>query len=216
MWAHYRCHAGDRQRHDHRGTDCSRQLRPLRAAQVRHGRTAGYRHIMSEGLAELDSDEILWRTDAYGSVYVVDRSGVDAILAAGLIPVIHLGVPAAAGAIALLTPHIDWLTVELTCTHGAMGRNAAPRVRGPPSRYLDHSRRDCCGPDPRADVESRLLRDVLFLLVRRWLPHPLSWQVRELGLDIRVVASFSDVVQRTPQPEWAFDRRGGRICAVRA
>lgn len=112
------------------------------------GRAAGYRPITSDELLALDPDEILWRTNAYESVYVVDRSGVEAVLAAGLIPVLHLGVPAAVEAIPSRMAHIDWLTVELSCprevAHARIvarrtGDAAARMARWDATPHLEHA-----------------------------------------------------------------------------
>ncbi|MFF8508033.1 guanylate kinase [Streptomyces sp. NPDC015492] len=60
--------------------------------KVGTGRTAGYRMATAEQLGSLRAaGRILLETERYGNTYAVDRDDLDAMRAAGGIPVVHVG-----------------------------------------------------------------------------------------------------------------------------
>lgn len=79
------------------------------------GRTDGYRMTDAATLDQLPTDDVLWMNSRYGSRYVVDRPHLRAMLAAGLIPVVHLGQPEAVDALERRANDVGWRIVELTC-----------------------------------------------------------------------------------------------------
>jgi len=79
------------------------------------GRTAGYRITTGQRMAELsERGDLLYSNARYGALYGVDRGGLDAMVAAGRIPVLHLG--QVAGVAALLEYPVSWTTVLLWCS----------------------------------------------------------------------------------------------------
>lgn len=79
------------------------------------GRTSGYRITTSQHLKDLsESGEILYSNARYGAVYGVDRGGLDAMVSAGRVPVLHLG--QVAGITALREYPVSWTTVLLWCS----------------------------------------------------------------------------------------------------
>ncbi|WP_405149387.1 kinase [Nocardia salmonicida] len=69
--------------------------------------------------AELDRLEeaglIVWANQRYGARYAIDRPGLDKLVSAGLIPVVHAGQPQVIDAVRSATPDLAWTVVQLTC-----------------------------------------------------------------------------------------------------
>ena len=94
------------------------------------GRTLGYRMIDPETLRSLPAADLLYVNRRYGSTYVVDRPGLDALWASGQVPVIHLGQPEAIPLLSTRTPDARWLVVELHCPLPALRRRIIERGTG--------------------------------------------------------------------------------------
>ncbi|MFI1828343.1 AAA family ATPase [Streptomyces sp. NPDC020412] len=78
------------------------------------GRSTGYRLTTSERIEDLArSGELLYRNERYGAEYAIDRGEVSALLAAGRIPVLHMGQVAGARAVETFPTH--WIKVLLWC-----------------------------------------------------------------------------------------------------
>ncbi|MFE7805891.1 guanylate kinase [Streptomyces sp. NPDC057430] len=82
--------------------------------KVGSGKTDGYRMAGAEQLRELEAaDDVIYRNERYGNVYVIDRPGLQDAFTAG-VPVVHLG--QVAGVQDLLAGYpAGWLTVLLWC-----------------------------------------------------------------------------------------------------
>ncbi|MEV6225367.1 kinase [Nocardia fluminea] len=69
--------------------------------------------------AELDhleeAGQIVWGNQRYGARYAIDRPGLDKLVSAGLIPVVHAGQPQVIDAVRSATPDLAWTVVQLTC-----------------------------------------------------------------------------------------------------
>ncbi|MFC8047976.1 hypothetical protein [Nocardia sp. NPDC057353] len=80
------------------------------------GRTAGYRMAERDDLEQLAAaGDIIYSNERYGSTYVIDRPELSRILAAGRIPVVHVGQPEAIDAVLAAAPATRWVVVELWC-----------------------------------------------------------------------------------------------------
>ncbi|MFC6013177.1 kinase [Nocardia lasii] len=69
--------------------------------------------------AELDRLEkaglLIWANSRYGARYAIDRPGLDDLVAANLIPVVHAGQPQVIDAVRAATPQVGWTVVQLHC-----------------------------------------------------------------------------------------------------
>ncbi|MFF4741285.1 guanylate kinase [Streptomyces sp. NPDC001262] len=84
--------------------------------KVGSGKTSGYRMGTAEQLAALEaSGDVIYANSRYGNTYVVDKPGLDAMTAAGLVPVLHLGQIEGVRAVIEAYP-AQWTTVLLWCT----------------------------------------------------------------------------------------------------
>ncbi|MER7223241.1 guanylate kinase [Streptomyces rubradiris] len=78
------------------------------------GRSTSYRLTTAEHIENLArSGELLYRNARYGAEYAIDRGEVSALLAAGRIPVLHMGQVAGARAVEVFPTH--WVKVLLWC-----------------------------------------------------------------------------------------------------
>ncbi|MGW1374747.1 guanylate kinase [Streptomyces sp. NPDC002446] len=60
--------------------------------KIGSGRTQGYRMGTTEQLAELEArEDVIYRNDRYGNIYLVDRPGLATAMQDGRIPILHLG-----------------------------------------------------------------------------------------------------------------------------
>ncbi|WP_438297714.1 AAA family ATPase [Streptomyces sp. HUAS TT7] len=84
--------------------------------KVGSGKTSGYRMGSAEQLAALQAaGDVIYANARYGNTYVVDRPGLDEMVAADLIPVLHLG--QIEGVRAVIEAYsARWTTVLLWCT----------------------------------------------------------------------------------------------------
>jgi guanylate kinase len=101
--------------------------------KVGPGRTKGYRMISSRQADDLRqiSGEILWENSRYGATYLVDRSELEQIWAAGQVPVVHLG---QVEAVAAVTGDVEtggsWTVVELYCSPVILRNRIRSRATG--------------------------------------------------------------------------------------
>ncbi|MCL2580974.1 MAG: guanylate kinase [Streptosporangiales bacterium] len=96
------------------------------------GRTGGYRMITRAELGEIRGrpGEVIWENTRYSAVYVVDRSQVTRMLAAGQVPVLHLGQPEGVRAVVGSLPDVAVLVVGLECPRDVALERAAARGTG--------------------------------------------------------------------------------------
>ncbi|MFI6220910.1 kinase [Nocardia salmonicida] len=80
------------------------------------GRTTGYRMTDAHELDRLEKAGLLvWANARYGARYAIDQPGLDDLLAADLIPVIHAGQPEVIPAVRAATPNVEWTVIQLEC-----------------------------------------------------------------------------------------------------
>jgi guanylate kinase len=90
------------------------------------GRTDGYRICTNKHLDDLrDQGLIVYENVRYESRYAIDRPSLDALLARGLVPVVHLG--QLAGVHALARYPALWLPVLLRCRRTTAAQRAQQR-----------------------------------------------------------------------------------------
>ena len=90
------------------------------------GRADGYRMASPAEVDRLaQGGQILYENHRYGNRYVVDRPALDAVLAAGRVPVIHMG--QVAGVRALRRHGGSWLSVLLWCARDVAAERARNR-----------------------------------------------------------------------------------------
>jgi guanylate kinase len=98
----------------------------FRRLKVGGGRTDGYRVCTDERLDDLrDQGLIVYENVRYESRYAIDRPALDALLARGLIPVVHLG--QLAGVHALVRYPAIWLPALLHCRRTTAAQRAQRR-----------------------------------------------------------------------------------------
>ncbi|WP_208814524.1 kinase [Micromonospora echinofusca] len=115
------------------------------------GRTDGYRMVSHEHFDELrEQGEIIWENRRYGSVYGVEKSLLLS-LADRSVPVLHLGQPAAIGAVREATPSIRWVVVSLWCPRRIAAARIVARKTGDAGDRL--TAWDETEPLPSADME---------------------------------------------------------------
>ncbi|GAB3950023.1 P-loop NTPase family protein [Streptomyces sparsus] len=95
--------------------------------KIGEGRSLGYRMGTREQLGQLEAaGDVIYRNDRYNSIYVVDRPGLDAVFAAGQVPVVHLGQIAGVSALIAGYP-ANWITVHLSCPRNVTERRSTLR-----------------------------------------------------------------------------------------
>lgn len=86
----------------------------------------GYRHATRAQLADLRAaGHVVYENDRYGNTYVVDAPHLESTLAAGQIPVIHIG--QIVGVEAVSRWPARWVTVMLWCSRETTARRVADR-----------------------------------------------------------------------------------------
>lgn len=100
----------------------------FRRLKVGPGRTAGYRMATAADLVALrDAGQVIYENGRYDAVYVVDAGELDRMLAAGQIPVLHLGQPEAVSAVVAARPDVRWTVVELWCARDVAAQRIEDR-----------------------------------------------------------------------------------------
>lgn len=96
-------------------TEQDQRLVQFTRLKIGDGRRQGYRMGTVDQLDRLTAEgDVIYRNDRYNNIYLIDRPGLDAVFAAGQVPVVHLG--QIAGISALTTGYpASWLTVQLLC-----------------------------------------------------------------------------------------------------
>jgi guanylate kinase len=95
--------------------------------KVGEGKTAGYRMGSAQELADLKAaGGVIYSNARYGNVYVVDRPGLDEMVGADLVPVLHLGQIEGVRAVIDAYP-ARWVTVLLWCTREETAARSAGR-----------------------------------------------------------------------------------------
>jgi guanylate kinase len=100
---------------------------PFTRLKIGSGRTQGYRMGTPEHVATLEaSDDVIYRNDRYGNIYVVDRPGLDRVVTAGNTPVVHLGQMVGMERVTALFP-ASWVRVLLWCSKETTARRSSQR-----------------------------------------------------------------------------------------
>ncbi len=103
--------------------------------KVGSGRSEGYRLISDEEANELRRRGlVLYENERYGNRYIVDRPSLDALFAAGRVPIVHMG--QVAGVRALQHYPATWLSVLLWCPREITEQRAQGRNSGDVSARL--------------------------------------------------------------------------------
>jgi guanylate kinase len=122
----------------------------FRRLKVGGGRTDGYRICTNEQIDDLrDQGLIVYENVRYESRYAIDRPALDALLARGLIPVVHLG--QLAGVHALVRCPALWLPVLLHCRRTTAAQRARQRGSADVTARLeawDDTERELAGARP--------------------------------------------------------------------
>jgi len=143
--------------------------------KVGPGRRDGYAMTTDAALDQLrDNGQVIWENRRYGSRYVVDRPRLRAELAAGHVPVLHLGQPEGVGAVANeVWGSTRWTIAHLWCPKPVA--EARLIARG----SLDVSSRltawDETPPLKVADLSidtSQMDASAVAILVHHWLTRP--------------------------------------------
>ncbi|WP_278260592.1 kinase [Nocardia sp. AG03] len=58
---------------------------------------------------------LIWTNTRYGARYAIDRPGLDELIGANLIPVVHAGQPKVIDAVQNAAPQVKWTVVQLRC-----------------------------------------------------------------------------------------------------
>jgi guanylate kinase len=83
----------------------------------------------SDRIHELRStDNLIWINEAYGSIYAIDRSYLDAMIADAFVPVLHAGQVAAVRAITAAIPTARVTSVYLTCPRRVVAQRVMARA----------------------------------------------------------------------------------------
>ncbi|MYY13489.1 guanylate kinase [Streptomyces sp. SID4919] len=110
--------------------DLDRRYVPFTRLKVGTGRTHGYRMASREHLRQLEErDEVVYRNDRYGNIYVVDRPGLREVTSGGRVPVVHLGQIAGVRAVADGFA-ARWWRVLLWCPRAITGQRSFGRGDG--------------------------------------------------------------------------------------
>lgn len=100
---------------------------PFTRLKMGSNRTKGYRIGSQEQLAELEArGDVIYRSDRYGNVYVVDRPGLEHAMEGGKVPVVHLGQMAGIEQVATRFP-AHWARVLLRCSRKTTALRSALR-----------------------------------------------------------------------------------------
>jgi guanylate kinase len=97
----------------------ARDQRFQRYRRPKHGGRLGpgYRPITGVQLEQLRAGgTILWENSGYGATYLVEQTGLIDLADSGAVPVVHLGQPAAIGALTTGVLWVRWHVIELTCS----------------------------------------------------------------------------------------------------
>jgi len=107
----------------------------FRKLKVGGGRSKGYRLISADEANELRRRGlVLYENERYGNRYIVDRPSLDALFAAGRVPIVHMG--QVAGVHALRRYPATWLSVLLWCPREITEQRARSRGSGDVSARL--------------------------------------------------------------------------------
>ncbi|WP_051407047.1 hypothetical protein [Nocardia sp. CNY236] len=113
------------------------EFRHYQRMKVGAGRTTGYRMATTTDTEHLAAaDQIIYSNSKYGSTYIIDRPELTRIIAAGEIPVLHVGQPEAIDALLAAAPAIRWVIVELWCPRNVAAARAAARGTGDTAERL--------------------------------------------------------------------------------
>jgi guanylate kinase len=100
---------------------------PFTRLKVGGGKTSGYRMGTPEQLADLEAhDDVIYRNERYGNVYVVDRPGLEEVTGGGGIPVVHLGQMAGVQVVGDGFP-ARWACVLLWCSRQSTAERSRQR-----------------------------------------------------------------------------------------
>ncbi|MEW2635408.1 guanylate kinase [Streptomyces sp. NPDC048389] len=108
-------------------SECDPSYALFQRLKVGSGKTSGYRMGSAEQLAALeDAGDVIYANSRYGNTYAVDKPGLDDMVAAGLVPVLHLGQIQGVRAVVEAYP-ARWTTVLLWCSQEETKARSAGR-----------------------------------------------------------------------------------------
>ncbi|PPJ39968.1 kinase [Nocardia nova] len=111
-------------------TDEDGRFRLFERLKSGQGRTAGYRMTSEEHLESLArAGEIVWENSRYGARYVIDRPGLQELVASGRIPVVHAGQPEVIPAVRAAVPG-TWIVVQLSTSREVARQRILERATG--------------------------------------------------------------------------------------
>jgi guanylate kinase len=97
--------------------------------KVGTGRSDDYRLTTADHIADLRSQgQVVYENARFGNLYVVDRPGLDNLVAAGQTPIVHMG--QVAGVRALKRDPLAWHSFCLWCSRETTRRRATIRATG--------------------------------------------------------------------------------------
>ncbi|MFR9774177.1 hypothetical protein [Nocardia sp. SC052] len=113
------------------------EFRHYHRMKVGAGRTSGYRIASTAEFEQLvAAGEVIYSNSRYGSTYIIDRPELTRIIAAGEVPVLHVGQTEAIDALLAAAPTIRWVVVELWCPRDVAATRAAARGTGDTAERL--------------------------------------------------------------------------------
>ncbi|MFI6345202.1 guanylate kinase [Streptomyces sp. NPDC050560] len=134
---------------------------PFARLKIGSGKTDGYRMGTPQQLADLEArGNVIYRNDRYGNTYVIDQPGLEAAMAGGAVPVVHLGQMVGVERLAALFP-ARWARVLLWCSRETTARRSAERGDSDTTARLaawDATRTDLAA-HPQAQWDLRLETD---------------------------------------------------------
>ena len=108
-------------------SELDEQYVPFTRLKIGTGKTQGYRMGTPEQLAALEArGDVIYRNERYGNVYVVDRHGLEQVMAGGRTPVVHLGQMVGMEQVTALFP-AQWVRVLLWCSKETTARRSPQR-----------------------------------------------------------------------------------------
>jgi guanylate kinase len=136
------------------------RFRLLRKLKVGTGRGDGYTFITPERLEELrDTGRLAVETHRYGNIYAIDRADIEAMTAAGIVPVAHMGNIADLRRLVGPTPD-GWLRVLLWVPR------EVTELRSKERGDVDTERRLNAWDETRADLDAHTDEGFFHLRIR--------------------------------------------------
>ncbi|MFD4831884.1 guanylate kinase [Streptomyces uncialis] len=142
-------------------TELASRYTPFTRLKAGTGRAKGYRMGTPEQLAALEADNgVVYRSDRYGNIYIVDRPGLDHAMKSLRTPVVHLGRMVGMERVAAHFP-ARWVRVLLWCSKETTAHRSPQRGDSDTAARLaawDETQADLAA-HPRARWELRVDTD---------------------------------------------------------